>query len=87
MTPDNLGSILTSYSAGELQIAMPRKVLNVLSEIMSRTLSAALRTILTGAIFATCLMVTLHYMGAPVPSPYQLLHDLAAITRLSRILS
>ena len=42
-------------------------------------------TIKVGAmllVFTVCLMVTLKYLGVPVPSADQILHDVAGLTRI-----
>lgn len=47
----------------------------------------ALRIIITGLIFMTCLTVASRYLGLPVPSPSELLDKFKDVSRLSEILS
>jgi hypothetical protein len=48
---------------------------------------AAMKAVISSLVFGTCVLVVLHYSGAPVPSPAELLHQLEGLTRLAKILS
>ncbi|HEX8146798.1 MAG TPA: hypothetical protein VF591_06435 [Pyrinomonadaceae bacterium] len=48
---------------------------------------AALRAVVTGLIFTTCLAAAAAYLGVPLPSPSELLERFESVSQLSRILS
>ncbi len=66
---------------------MRHRLLNFLSLTARKAFSAALRTFVTALVLGVCAMAILRYMGVPVPTPHELLHNLASITRLAKILS
>ena len=37
------------------------------------------RIVITTFVVSTCLVFALHFLGIPVPSPFQLLHDFARL--------
>ena len=43
--------------------------------------------VITTLVFSTCLVITLHCLGIPVPNPYELLLDFERLTKLTKILS
>jgi hypothetical protein len=45
------------------------------------------RIVITTFVVSTCLVLTLRCLGIPVPTPYQLLHDFAGLSKLAKILS
>jgi hypothetical protein len=45
------------------------------------------RIVITTFVVSTCLAFILRYLGIPVPSPYQLLHDFEGLSKLAKILS
>jgi hypothetical protein len=66
---------------------MRHRFLQLLSLGIRRLISAVVRTAITGVVSATFLMITLHYMGVPVPSPYELIDKFEGLARLAKILS
>jgi hypothetical protein len=48
---------------------------------------AALRAVITVAVFAICLMLAASYMGVPLPSPSELLERFESVSQLAKILS
>lgn len=66
---------------------MRHRIVHQLSSVAGRALSVAIRTVITCTVFGTCLMLTLHYMGIPVPSPYDLIHNFDALDKLAKILT
>lgn len=48
---------------------------------------AALRAVITGLIFTTCLLLALSYLGVPLPDPYELLEQIESVSQLTKILS
>jgi hypothetical protein len=48
---------------------------------------AALRALITGLIFTTCLLFTLSYLGVPLPDPCELLEQIESVSQLTKILS
>ncbi len=53
-----------------------------------KTLSfAVLRAVITGIVFTTCVMFTLHYLGVPVPGPAELLDKFEGLGKLVDVLS
>lgn len=48
---------------------------------------ALLRAVVTGLIFATCLLFTLSSLGVPLPDPGELLEQFGSVSQLSKILS
>lgn len=47
---------------------------------------AALRAVITGLIFTTCLMVALTYMGVPLPDLHEMLDRFESVSRLAEVL-
>jgi hypothetical protein len=66
---------------------MGYRIFHILSIVIRRLFSAALRTVITGLVFTICLMLTLRYMGVPVPSPSELLERFEGLAKLAEILS
>ncbi len=64
-----------------------RRLARAVATFLSRLCLAVLRIIITGLIFTVCMLVTLHYLGVPVPGPSELLHKFDGVDRLVRILS
>jgi hypothetical protein len=64
-----------------------RRLVRLVATFLSALCHAVLRVIITGVVFATCVMVMLHYLGFPVPGPSELLDTFEAVGRLTRILS
>jgi hypothetical protein len=60
-----------------------------------RSLSASLRhfcaalakAVITSAVFGACVVIVMHYMGVPVPTPHELLKNFSGLSKLARILS
>ncbi len=70
--------------AGVLMRHRFRKFMSLLAR---RAFSAALRTVITGLVFGVCAMLVMRYLGVPLPTTDELLHNLESITRLAGILS
>lgn len=64
-----------------------RRLVRLVATFLSALCLAVLRVIVTSVVFATCVMVLLHYLGIPVPVPSELLDKFEALGRLTRILS
>ena len=66
---------------------MRHKVLRSAGSIVQKAFGIAIRTVVTMIVFGVCTLVTMHYMGVPIPSAEQVFHNIESITRLSRLLS
>lgn len=64
-----------------------RPLIRLVASLMSKLCLAVLRTLITGVVFVTCTLVTMYYLGIPVPGPVELLDKLDGLGRLARILS
>lgn len=64
-----------------------RRLARLVARFLTMLSLAVLRVILTSVVFATCVMVMLHYLGVPVPGPSELLDKFEAVGQLTRILS
>ena len=67
--------------------AFLRPLVRLVATFLSNLCLAVLRVIVTCVVFATCVMVLLHYSGVPLPWPSELLDRFGALGRLTRILS
>lgn len=48
---------------------------------------AVIRAAVTGFVFTTCVVITLYYLGVPVPGPAELIDKFESLGRLADILS
>jgi hypothetical protein len=64
-----------------------RRLVRLVGTLMSRMCLAVLRTIITGVVFTTCVMVMLYYLGVPVPGPSGLIDKFESLGQLANILS
>lgn len=62
----------------------PSRLLKGLVRFVCR---AALRALVTGLIFTTCLIVALAYLGVPLPDFYELPDRFESVSRLAELLS
>lgn len=62
----------------------PPRLFAALARLVFR---AALRAVITGLIFATCLTAALAYLGVPLPSLSELLERFESVSQLAKILS
>lgn len=66
---------------------MKHRHLRSLSSLIGRGVSAAVRTAVVGIFVAGGSIAILRFLGVPLPSTQELMHNLESITRLARILS
>jgi hypothetical protein len=66
---------------------MRHRFVRALSLVAHQLISVVLKTAITGLVFGICLVITLHYLGIPVPSPYDLIDKFEGLARLAKILS
>ena len=64
-----------------------RRLPRVVGRFISTLGVAILRAVITGVVFTTCVMFTLHYLGVPVPGPAELLDKFEGLGRLVDVLS
>ncbi len=64
-----------------------RRFIRFVGTFLSTLGLAVLRAVITGVVFATCVMFTLHYLGVPVPGPADLLDKFEGLGRLVDVLS
>jgi hypothetical protein len=64
-----------------------RRFFRLVATFLSKVCLAVVRAIITAAVFTTCVMVMLHYLGLPVPGPSELLDKFEDLGRLATILS
>ena len=62
----------------------PSRVFAALARLVCR---AALRVLVTGLIFAACLLAGLSYMGVPPPDLHELMESFGSVARLADVLS
>ena len=48
--------------------------------------AALLKTLVTFLIFGLGVILTMRYLGLPVPSPFDLLHSVGGLSKLAKIL-
>jgi hypothetical protein len=66
---------------------MRHRFVQALSLVTRLIISVLLKTAITGLVFAVCLVITLHYLGVPIPSAQELNDKFEGLTRLAEILS
>jgi hypothetical protein len=66
---------------------MRHKVIRLSGAFLRYLGRTAARIVITTFVVSTCLAFILRYLGIPVPSPYQLLHDFEGLSKLAKILS
>jgi len=66
---------------------MRLRLVRIVTEVLRQLFCILARVVIVGLLFITCLVLTLRYLGIPVPSPYDLLHDFEGLSKLSKILS
>jgi hypothetical protein len=54
---------------------------------LRQVLGTVLRAIIASLVFLVGIGSLLHYLGLPVPSPYDVLHGFEGLTSLAKILS
>jgi hypothetical protein len=59
----------------------------VLAAVCRQVIQIVLKVLVSMLVFGVCLMVTLRFLGIPLPSPGQLLRSLEGVSELARILS
>lgn len=64
-----------------------RRLVRVVAAFLGKLCLEVLRTIITGLVVSTCVMVMLYFSGVPVPGPSELLDKFEALGRLVTILS
>ena len=63
---------------------LPSRLAAALARLVWR---AVLRAVVTGLVFATCLLAAAAYLGVPLPSLDDVLERFESVSQLSRILS
>ncbi len=48
---------------------------------------AALRAVITGLVFAACLLLAMSYVGVRLPDAFELLDKIESVSQLSKVLS
>ena len=66
---------------------MRHRLVTISAALLRQVVRVVARTVFVGLLFTTCLVLTLRYLGIPVPSPYELLHDFEGLSKLAKILS
>ena len=59
----------------------------VLVAVYRFIIQTVVRVLVTFLIFGVCLMITLRYLGIPLPGADQLLHSFDGLSELAKILS
>jgi hypothetical protein len=66
---------------------MRHRLVLIVTELLRQLFRILARAVVVGLLFTTCLVLTLRYLGIPVPSPFELLHDFEGLSKLAKILS
>lgn len=66
---------------------MRYRLLRVLTAVCRHVFQAVLKTLVTIVVASVCLIVTLRYLGIPLPSADELLPSVGGLSELARILS
>jgi hypothetical protein len=66
---------------------MRHRIFKFLSTLVRALISSVLRTAVTSITFVVISLVTMNYLGVPLPSAQQLIDKFEAVTRLAEILS
>ena len=66
---------------------MRHRLLHSFSKFFNQVCQVALRLVLTSLLFTTCVVMVLRYLGVPMPSAYELLRQVAGLSKLARIIS
>ena len=75
----------TRCSAG--MVRLMRGLVRLAGMFISKLCLAVLRAIIAGVVFTTCAIVTMHYLGLPVPVPSEVFDKLESLGKLAKILS
>lgn len=66
---------------------MQFSLIRALATICRHIIQTALRVLVTCLVSGVCLLITLWYLGIPLPSPNQLLQSFDGVSELAKILS
>ena len=67
--------------------ASTRRLARFVGRFISQLFLATFRAAFTGLVFTTCVMVTLYWLGVPIPGLADLMEKFEALGRLAQILS
>jgi hypothetical protein len=66
---------------------MRQRILRLFSLVARWLISSVVKTAITAVVCAFSLMITLRYLGVPVPSPHEVIEKFEALGTLAKILS
>lgn len=66
---------------------MRQRILQFLSIVARQVFTSVVRAAITSFVFAIGVLITLHFLGVPLPDPYELIDKLDGVARLAEVLS
>ena len=65
---------------------MLHRLVHFVGAVVRNVFAGLLKTLVTFLVFLLAVMMTMRYLGLPVPSPSDLLHSVEGLSKLAKIL-